>query len=51
MAKLAMLQLVQPVGGRSTTRGPINQEVASQTCFIKGLVFFQHFNNVFNVKC
>ncbi len=26
MAKLAMLQLVQPVGVRSTTRGPINQE-------------------------
>ncbi len=24
MAKLAMLQLVQPVGVRSTTRGPIN---------------------------
>jgi len=26
MAKLATLQLVQPVGARSTTRGPINQE-------------------------
>ncbi len=26
MAKLAALQLVQPVGGRSTTRGPMNQE-------------------------
>jgi hypothetical protein len=26
MAKLAMLQLVQSVGVRSTTRGPINQE-------------------------
>jgi hypothetical protein len=24
--------------------------VSSQTCFIQGLVFFQHFNNVFKVK-
>jgi hypothetical protein len=29
MAKLTMLQLVQPVGARSTIRGPINQEVGA----------------------
>ncbi len=29
MAKLATLQLVQPVGARSTTGGPINQEVGA----------------------
>jgi hypothetical protein len=29
MAKLAMLQLVQPVGAKFTTRGPINQEVGA----------------------
>jgi hypothetical protein len=27
MAKLTMLQLVQPIGARFMTRGPINQEV------------------------
>jgi len=29
MAKLAVLQLVQPVSGRSMTRGSINQEVGA----------------------
>jgi hypothetical protein len=29
MAKLAMLQLVQPVGAKCTTKGPINQKVGA----------------------
>jgi len=29
MAKLVVLQLMQPVNARSTTRGPINQEVGA----------------------
>jgi hypothetical protein len=27
MAKLVALQLVQPIGARSTTRGPMNQKI------------------------
>jgi hypothetical protein len=36
MVKLVALQLVQPIGARSMTRGPINQEVGAPPppCFL-----------------